>query len=269
MTCHAGLTMTTVLHIAPHPDDESIGAPCALLRLSDAGARVIVVACGLGRPADHDRRRRELEAATATAGFELVVRDPPAALASNDDLDATRATLVPWLVELIDGFGAELVVGPQLHDVHPAHEAVAQAIRDAIPAARQAPVWWAWGIWADLPVPTLLVPAAHDLVDRALAMLACYSGELARNDYADMVRATGRLAAIRGVERVLGFGSAALPGVLHAELLTELGRTGDGWRFGEPRVAAMPALPAGWGAGAAQFVEALCHTSGLHRGLDG
>jgi LmbE family N-acetylglucosaminyl deacetylase len=265
--------MTTVLHVAPHPDDESLGAPCTLLRLADAGARVVVVACGLGRPADHARRRAELAAAVATARFELVVRDPPAALGSTDDLAAARAALTPWLVELIDAHAADLVVGPHLRDAHPAHEAVAAAIRDAIPATRRPPVWWSWGIWADPPVPTLLVPATVRDVDRALAMLACHGGELARNDYADLLLATRRVAAVRGVERVLGFGSGALPGVRHAELLTELGRVDGRWRLGVPRVGVEPELPAGWGAGAATLADLIsgdaapetCGTCGAQR----
>ncbi|HEY2764468.1 MAG TPA: PIG-L family deacetylase [Pseudonocardiaceae bacterium] len=238
--------MRTVLHVAPHPDDECVGAPGTLLSLVDAGARVIVVACGLGRPGDHHRRRRELVAATAAGGFGLIVRQPPEALSASDDLATAHAALVPWLRELIDELDADLVISPQLHDVHPAHETVARALRDAIPAARRPPVWWMWGIWADLPVPTILVPCSAQLVERSLAMLACHAGELARNDYADLVRAAGRLNAIRGVERVLGFGSTRLADVRHAELLTEIGWDGRIWRIGVPRVAHTPGLPADW-----------------------
>lgn len=247
--------MTTVLHVAPHPDDESIGAPCALLHLAAAGARVIVVACGLGRPADHGRRHRELVAATRAGGLELLVRRPPAALGSDDDLLATRRELVPWLAGLIDTHRADLVIGPQLHDVHPAHEAVARAVRDAIALAVSPPVWWTWGIWADLRAPTVLFPCPAELVDRAVAMLSRYEGELARNSYVDMLRASGRLAAIRGVERVLGFGASALAGVRHAELLTELGLVDGRWRFGVPRVARRLTLPVSWGADASGFVQ--------------
>lgn len=247
--------VTTVLHVAPHPDDEALGAPCTLLRLRDGGARVIVVACGLGRPPDHARRRAELEAATATAGFELIVRDPPAALASDDDLDAAEAELVPWVTRLVDQMEADLVVSPHLHDVHPAHEAVARVVRDAIAAARWPPVWWAWGIWADVRTPTLLVPAAPALVDRALAVLDRYVGEISRNYYPDMLRAAGRLGAIRGPELVAGFGSAGLPGVQYAELLTEVGVVDGHWRFGQARVADPPDLATEWKGEASSFVD--------------
>lgn len=236
-----------VLHVAPHPDDECLGAPGTLLRLADRGARVVVVACGLGRPADHLRRRRELDAATRVAGHRLVVPDPPIALSSTDDLTAARARLTPWLVELIDAHDADLVVAPHLRDAHPAHEAVAAAVRDAIPLTSRPPLWWAWAVWAELPHPTLLVPIPRPVVERAVAALRCYRGELARNDYEDMLRATGRLAAVRGVERVVGFGATALPDVHYAELLTELGWVGDRWRYGRARVDPGPELPADWG----------------------
>ncbi|MDQ2709166.1 MAG: PIG-L family deacetylase [Actinomycetota bacterium] len=246
--------MLTVLHVAPHPDDESIGAPCSLLQLASTGARVVVVACALGRASDRARRHRELVEASRVGGFELVVRDPPAALGSRDDLPASRRTLTPWLAGLIDEHCADLVISPQLHDVHPAHETVAEAVRDAIVRSRRPPIWWAWGIWSDLRNPTLLFPCAAMLQQRAERMLACHRGELARNDYAELVRAAGRLAATRGVERVLGFGSAALPGVHHAELFTELGWVDHRWRFGVPRVSPDLALPGDWGSDATRFV---------------
>ncbi len=46
---------------------------------------------------------------------------------------------------------------------------------------------------------------------------------------------------------MLGFGAAALPGVRHAELLTELGWDGNVWRRGVLRVDPRPGLPEQWG----------------------
>ena len=76
----------TVLHLSPHPDDEIAGAPATLMALRDAGWRVVNVACGLGRPAQHQRRRAEVEEACRRAGFELLVCDPPLPLSAGDDL---------------------------------------------------------------------------------------------------------------------------------------------------------------------------------------
>ena len=52
---------STVLHLSPHPDDEVVGMPATLMALRDAGWRVVNLACGLGRPARHQRRADAIE----------------------------------------------------------------------------------------------------------------------------------------------------------------------------------------------------------------
>src|SRR3954447_8367304 len=69
-----------VLHLAPHPDDESIGAAATLISLREHGHAVVNLACSLGRPGQRSRRRAELEDACRRAGFELVVIEPPVEL---------------------------------------------------------------------------------------------------------------------------------------------------------------------------------------------
>ena len=51
----------TVVHVAPHPDDEALGCPGALLHLYDRGWRVISVLASLGFPNQWERRREEFE----------------------------------------------------------------------------------------------------------------------------------------------------------------------------------------------------------------
>ena len=51
--------------------------PATLMALRDAGWRVVNLACGLGRPAQHQRRRAEVEEACRRAGFELLPCEPP------------------------------------------------------------------------------------------------------------------------------------------------------------------------------------------------
>ena len=58
--------MATILHVAPHPDDESIGAVATLLALRHAKHEVINLACSLGR-LEPERRRLELETACGRA----------------------------------------------------------------------------------------------------------------------------------------------------------------------------------------------------------
>ena len=170
----------TLLHLSPHPDDEVAGAPATLMALRDAGWQIVNVACGLGRRAQHQRRRAEVEEACRRAGFALLTCDPPLDLSAGDDLAAAEDALVALLAQL-------LVCAPSPHDGHHAHELVGRAALRAIEAydARK-PALWLWGIWADLPFPTLIAPfdqarlalefsecdrACQDLADRQLARL--------------------------------------------------------------------------------------------------
>ena len=225
----------TVLHLAPHPDDELVGAGATLLALRDAGHRIVDVACGLGRPADHARRRAELEEACARAGFALVVLEPPLALSAGDDLAAAEERLVHEVARLLDEHAPDVVVSPSPHDGHHAHELVGRAARRAIEAAG-APRWWMWGFWADLPLPTLLVPFDEARLAEVQHALAAHAGELARNDFRRAVEGRAVANAVLGAERVFGSGAAADPDVRLAELLTEAVPAGGGWRLGQARV---------------------------------
>jgi LmbE family N-acetylglucosaminyl deacetylase len=238
----------TVVHLAPHPDDEVLGAPATLLRLKDAGHRVVNAACSLGRPEQRERRRAEAEEACARAGFELLVLD---------GLDG-----VPDVVR-----EADLVVAPSPHDGHPSHEAVGRAARDAL-AADGAPRLWLWGLWADLPLPTLRVAFGEDELTRATHALRAHAGEVARNDYVALLRARAVAARVLGAERVFGFGTPGRPGA-YAELLTEVAFAAGEWWAGAPRepdpaapLAPVPReRPLGWWLAAPSFRDRLAAAS--------
>ena len=120
------------LHLSPHPDDEVAGMPATLMALRDAGWRVVNLACGLGRPEQHERRRAELEDSCSRAGFELLPCEPPLALSAGDDLGGTEDTLVRMLGELLRELSPGLVCAPSPHDAHHAHELVGRAAARAL-----------------------------------------------------------------------------------------------------------------------------------------
>ena len=244
----------TVLHLSPHPDDEVLGAGATLLALRDTGHHVINVAVTLGSDErERPRRFHEVERACQRAGFELVVHDPERDLAA-----AVRA--------LIAERGAGLVVAPSPHDGHPRHEAVGRAARDAVEAGRGAdppPRLWLWGLWADLPRPTLYHGFDEVLMRQAIHVLEAHAGELARNDYGDLLRARATANRVVGVERVFGWGAPRRDQPF-AELLMEAVFGEDDWWTTTPRALDLkrpledppePAAAIGWWLHAPSFTD--------------
>jgi LmbE family N-acetylglucosaminyl deacetylase len=244
----------TVLHLSPHPDDEIAGMPATLMALRDAGWRVVNVACGLGRPAQHQGRRAEVEEACRRAGFELLVCDPPLPLSAGDDLAGAEETLVELLGQLLPELAPALVCSPSPHDGHHAHELVGRAARRALEAhPGTPPPLWLWGGWADLPFPTLIAPFERTRLPEIQHALAAHASELERLPLDRLLEARAVLNAGVGAERVHGSGIAGDPSVELAELLCEVVLTASGWQLGAPRrfdAVAPPASPSarpiGW-----------------------
>lgn len=212
----------TVLHVAPHPDDEALGCPGALLHLLDHGWRVVSVLASLGFPNQWERRRAEFEEASRRAGFVPVILDPPLQISLPDDLALATARVARQLPELVHTHGATLVVSPSPHDVHHGHEAVARGVQRAMANLPPSTRWWMWGIWGDLPAPNVFYPFDDASLERMLHILAAYEGELERNDYRRLLVGRATTNAVVGSERVFGFGSPAASPLPYAELLTEV-----------------------------------------------
>ncbi len=223
----------TVVHLAPHPDDEALGAPALLLALRAAGWRVVNVACSLGRPHQHARRRAEVAEACRRADFELRIIDPPVALSRSDDLGSAQETLVSRIGELVAGLSPEVVIGPSPHDRHHGHEVVGRVARDVLAHAAM-PRLWMWGLWGDLPLPTLFFGFGDADLDAATHVLRAHTGEVARNDYVALLRARAAASRVLGAERVFGFGATAPPQP-YAELLTEVIHADGEWWAGSAR----------------------------------
>jgi LmbE family N-acetylglucosaminyl deacetylase len=226
-----------VLHASPHPDDELIGAPATLLALRDAGHEIVNVACSLGRAAQVERRRAELEEACRRAGFELVVLERPFVDEHKHDA-ATREAAERSLAGELRGLHAarpfELVVSPSPHDRHPAHELVARAARRALEAGAGPSRWWMWRHWGSLPLPTTVVEFDAERLHEISFALGAHEGELERNDYRLLVEARARATTFVAPELMYGFGAASLPGP-YAESTTEVVREDGRWLLGAAR----------------------------------
>jgi hypothetical protein len=249
-----------VLHVAPHPDDESIPAVATLLALAGHGHRIVNLAVSLGRPGQHLRRGDEVDEACRRAGFELLVANPPAGISSGDDMAAAQERIAATVRQVARAIGADLVVSPSPHDRHHGHEVVGRGVRDAV-RATGGPRWWMWSLWAELPLPTLYSAFDDALLRRSEHVLAAHSGELARNDYGALVAGRGIADRVLGAERVFGWGSPARSGA-YAELFTEVvPEPGGGFTAGAPRALdpadPLPPLsgerPLGWWLDAESF----------------
>jgi LmbE family N-acetylglucosaminyl deacetylase len=226
----------TVLHFAAHPDDELIGPPATLMALRDAGWRIVNVACGLGRPEQRTRRAAELGAASQLAGFEASVPEyPPIATSRTDDAPKVFAEVLELAKAMIAERRPEIVLSPTPHDRHPSHELVARALRDALSGSpTDPPRWWMWGLWGELPMPTIGTAFEQPRLEEILTALGAYQGELLRNDYGAVVRGKAAMNAKLGAERLFGFGSKKIAPAPYVELLTETVLIDGRWLLGAP-----------------------------------
>ncbi len=212
----------TLLHVAPHPDDEAVGCPGALLHLLDRGWTVVSVIASVGFEGQWERRRAEAGEAAQRAGFVPLFLDPPLNLDLDADLALATRRVATELPALVEEHAASIVVSPSPHDVHHGHETVGRGVQRAMAALPPTVRWWTWGVWGDLPAPNVYYGFDAKVLDRALHILDAYAGELERNDYRAFLSGRAAANAVMGSERVFGFGSPAANSLPYAELITEV-----------------------------------------------
>ena len=168
----------TCLVLAPHPDDETLGAGAliALKRAAGTRVRVLVVTDGRGSHAsqvlspDRLAEVRRAESVRACALLGVAAQDLV-------HLDLPEGTVAARHEELVDVVGAEIEAG-QPDDVlvtsaldwHVDHRALAEVARRAVgaggPRLLEYPVWaWADGPWSDRPGRTAWQAAAALLAE--------------------------------------------------------------------------------------------------------
>ena len=145
----------SLLVVAAHPDDESLGAGGAVARLAAAGWQVAVVVATDGEgshpgsptttpAALASRRRGEAEAAVRTLGTGITVHHlglPDGGLEGRED------ELVERLVDLVGVDGdRHTLLAPWSEDPHPDHRAAGRAARQA--AHRTDALLLEYPIWA-------------------------------------------------------------------------------------------------------------------------
>lgn len=172
-----------ILVIAPHIDDETIGAGGTLLRLRDAGARITVVYVF----SDRDRRRREeARRVAATAGFDRLE------FLGLPDVEKLPAGLtVPG--EPLAGPWNEIYL-PHPHDNHPAHLALPGLLAPWVAALPAKTKLFLYEVWTPL-LPSVIVDISAVLA-RKQELLGLYASQLEAKDYVAAVTGLARYRAL-------------------------------------------------------------------------
>jgi LmbE family N-acetylglucosaminyl deacetylase len=173
-----------IVVVAPHPDDEMLGAGGTIARLCHSGARVELVAVTDGERShpgmeDHLRAVRPLE--TLAAAARLGIEFSAVSRLRHPDGQIDEGRLAEQLAALIRP--GDLVLAPWPRDGHPDHDAAGRAAATA--AARRdadllAYLVWAWH-WArpdDLPWERAVRVDIADLAAAKREAAACFRSQI-------------------------------------------------------------------------------------------
>lgn len=167
-----------ILLLAPHPDDESIGAGGTLLQAHAAGCAVDVLFLTTGREQERDVRRQEANAVCEAAGFT-----PHFAGQNADAIDTGAAARA--LLDLLDGRRFDSLFVPFLLDDHDDHRQVNEILLaaaeqdggDALP--REV---WAYHVYG--PGPMNCVIDISNVAERKRALIGRHQSQMKSRDWA-------------------------------------------------------------------------------------
>ena len=176
-----------VLLLAPHPDDEAIGAGGALLAHRAAGAAVHVAymtdggGIGIGRGELSEIRRGEARAAGERLGATQTFWDHADTELTNDP------PTVAAMEKLLDEVSPKRIYVPSFFDTHFDHFATGQILVDAVRQSGWSGTICGYEVWDAVPFPNYLVDVSPHAVARD-EVLACYHTPHETTDFTKLVR---------------------------------------------------------------------------------
>ncbi len=180
----------SVLVLAPHPDDETIGCGGALVLHRGQGDRVRVVFVTDGMAGDalgyyaaldyRELRREEARRAGAILGVdELVFCDYP------DGRLAEARDLADRLAALLEAYQPDIIYRPSAIEIHPDHWALGVGVEEALRRYKPPIRDFCYEIWATVhPTHVIDITNVWDLKRKAVEQ---YQSQLRYNDYIHMV----------------------------------------------------------------------------------
>lgn len=193
----------TILVLAPHPDDESLGCGGTVKLLTQAGMQVDVILMtrgenGLDAPSQqpapvHEQlaatREREVRAACEVLG----VRDVQFMTGIDGGL-IHQPHLVKPLASLLQAGNYQRIFAPWYGEAHPDHVATFRLMQRALAESSLRPAIWLYEVW------TPLVPTDHVPIDATMAAKrAAIEQHRSQLDCLDYLSAFVGLAAYRAL----------------------------------------------------------------------
>ncbi|MCB9832226.1 MAG: PIG-L family deacetylase [Planctomycetes bacterium] len=193
------LATGSLLVVAPHPDDEVIGAAGLIMGHVDAGRPVTLVVLSDGSQGvpgspsgpDYARLRQdECRAAARELGVsDLRFLDLPDGglreLAGGQDSEAVRR-----LRAILKEVEPDRVALPSPFELHPDHKAACLIGELALVGLESAPALIAYEVGSLMPINLLLDLSGHE--ERKLRALACYASQIEHHDIPGKVEARDR-----------------------------------------------------------------------------
>lgn len=189
----------SVLVLAPHPDDESLGCGGAIVLHSRQGDRVTVLFATDGTAGDplghykHTDYRQVRRAEARKAGEILGVHDLTF-WAYHDGRLAEAGDLADRLAGLLDAKRPDIIYCPSVREPHPDHSALAAAISVTLAHYRKPLGVYTYEIWATgQPTHVLDITAVWQVKQKAIEQ---YQSQLMYNDYLHKISGLNAYRAI-------------------------------------------------------------------------
>jgi LmbE family N-acetylglucosaminyl deacetylase len=192
-----------VLVLAPHMDDEVIGAGGTLLQHVAAGSDVGVFFTTDSAGSSNDPEKRHEERAIRHAEAHEAIDHLGAHLLgvaefSDGHLSRQEPALGEQVAELIAEHRPEQIFCPFVSDMHRDHQATAAGLGLAL--KHLGSQWngevWGYEVWSTL-WPNVAVDCSGDWLAKKAAAIACYRSQIAHMNYVDAALGLNRYRGLR------------------------------------------------------------------------
>lgn len=196
--------MSTILVVAPHPDDEVIGCGGSIishLLAGDLVSTVFLTSGELGLKHLSPQGAREIREGEARRAAEVLGSEAPIFLRLPDwEMGDDKHRAAEGLAPVISQVMPSLIYLPHPLEEHPDHAASLDVVKLAIERVAVSVQCYLYEVWSPMARWHELIDITNT-IERKEAALMCYASQLADRDY---VRAARGLSAYRSAMNKVG-----------------------------------------------------------------